>query len=744
MTAATPPTAGDHVYRRELDTGRRSSLSVIAHWVTPGARVLDVGTGTGALGRHLSGQLGCTVDGITHSEQERQLAATGYARLQVQDLESPGWADGWDAGAYDFIVCADVLEHVRWPEQVLAACARLLKPRGLLLVSVPNAGYAGFITELMHGQLRYGEEGLLDRGHLRFFTRGSFTELLAAHGWTLHATDTVEQPWYETEFHRPFDSLPPAVARYLLAQPDASAYQLLFAAGRQGAGVAAPPPYPDGPRHFVASYIAVLFFGDPAGFHAERYATAMVHVGKHGQTLRFALPPGGAVTRLRFDPADRPGFLRLRAMTLRDAHQQPVWAWQPDAQGLAALAASPRHQLEPGQPIEGGGLPLLMTGDDPQLELPVGADVLRQAASLEVVCDWPLSADYQAAIRDREPAAGPMFAPAPAAAAPGAGAVPADGAMTPGAARPAAWWQRLLGLPTPTGTAVAAPAPPRDTTVEVIVPVYGNLPMVRRCLASLLASRCTTGWHLTVIDDASADEDVASWLTALATTHPAITAVRQARNQGFVRTVNLGMRMAGRRDVVLLNSDAEVAGDWLDRLRRAAWSGARVASVTPFSNNATICSWPRFCEDNPLPPGHDTESLHEAFAAVNAGASVQIPTAVGFCMYIRRDALDEVGAFDEASFGAGYGEENDWCMRATQRGWQHLHALDVFVRHEGGASFSERRHALQQSARAALLALHPRYDQVVRDYVQLDPSRPHREAVSRRLQIDHAFLSPSA
>ncbi|MDP1249887.1 hypothetical protein Q6312_28420, partial [Klebsiella pneumoniae] len=72
-------------------------------------------------------------------------------------------------------------------------------------------------------------------------------------------------------------------------------------------------------------------------------------------------------------------------------------------------------------------------------------------------------------------------------------------------------------------------------------------------------------------------------------------------NLGVVGTVTRGMALNTAPDVLLLNSDPVVANDWLDRIRQAAYGDARIASVTPFSNNATICSYPRFCEGNDLP-----------------------------------------------------------------------------------------------------------------------------------------------
>lgn len=273
------------------------------------------------------------------------------------------------------------------------------------------------------------------------------------------------------------------------------------------------------------------------------------------------------------------------------------------------------------------------------------------------------------------------------------------------------------------------PATALDRHVEIVLPVYGGLDVLQRCLNSLFTAQCRTPWHLTLINDASPQAEVGPWLRELALKHPEITVLTNARNLGFVGTVNLGMRLAGRRDVVLLNSDTEVANDWLDRLHRAAWTAPRVATVTPFSNNATICSHPRFCEDNPMPHGQTTASLDRLFAQTNAGHTLDIPTGVGFCMYIRRDCLDDVGDFDAQTFGAGYGEENDFCVRASARGWQHLHALDVFVFHAGAASFSEGRHELQRTALAAIRRLHPHYEGMVQSFVQRDPARPYREAV---------------
>jgi GT2 family glycosyltransferase/glycosyltransferase involved in cell wall biosynthesis len=273
--------------------------------------------------------------------------------------------------------------------------------------------------------------------------------------------------------------------------------------------------------------------------------------------------------------------------------------------------------------------------------------------------------------------------------------------------------------------------------VDVIVPVYRGLSETRRCLESITAAGQHTPFELIVIDDCSPDAELRGWLAEFQGRQD-LTLLANESNLGFVASVNRGMRLHPERDVVLLNSDTEVANDWLDRLRRCAYSEADIGTATPFSNNATICSYPAFCADNPLPPGLDVQHLDAVFSRVNSGKTVEIPTAVGFCMYIKRACLDHLGLFDADNFAKGYGEENDFSRRAVAAGWRNVLCADTFVYHSGGVSFSSAREALQETARKTVLRLHPDYDDVVRAFVQADPAR------NLRLAVDAALARPPA
>jgi GT2 family glycosyltransferase len=264
--------------------------------------------------------------------------------------------------------------------------------------------------------------------------------------------------------------------------------------------------------------------------------------------------------------------------------------------------------------------------------------------------------------------------------------------------------------------------------IDVIIPVYKGPHQTRRCIDSVLRSVEVTPFEIVAVDDASPDADITRYLDELAR-EGRITLVRNDSNVGFVQPVNRGMALHTDRDVVLLNSDTEVANDWLDRLRRSAYAYPDVATVTPFSNNATICSYPFEGWAGGVPGSLGLAALDHLCASTNAGRTVDLPTAVGFCMYIRRTCLDQVGLFDAQRFGRGYGEENDFCMRAAGAGWRNVLSGDVFVYHEGAVSFSGERLALTENAGKTLADLYPDYLRKVREYVRHDPAGTLRAAI---------------
>jgi O-antigen biosynthesis protein len=269
--------------------------------------------------------------------------------------------------------------------------------------------------------------------------------------------------------------------------------------------------------------------------------------------------------------------------------------------------------------------------------------------------------------------------------------------------------------------------------IDVVIPVYNAAADLARCVESVLA--CTKPpYRLVLVDDGSPDPAIRAYFAALARQSlPHVVLLGNDRNLGFTGTANRGMRMSDA-DVVLLNSDTVVTAGWLDALARCAASDRSIGTVTPFSNNAEICSFPRFCEDNPWPSGADPEPVRAALAQAAVPTYPELPTGVGFCLYIRRALITAVGVFDPA-FGLGYGEENDLCLRAARAGFRNVLCDDAFVLHLGGRSFEGQKATLGARNLELVVARHPRYLELVRDYIAADPLRPIRNAALARQRV---------
>jgi len=177
----------------------------------------------------------------------------------------------------------------------------------------------------------------------------------------------------------------------------------------------------------------------------------------------------------------------------------------------------------------------------------------------------------------------------------------------------------------------------KSPIVDIIIPVYQGYDETLQCINSVLQAKNDTPMQLHILNDASPDGRLKYTLQTMAK-EQVFNLIENHENLGFVATVNKGMHLNTNRDVVLLNADTVVADNWLDRLLCASQKNQNIATVTPFSNNATICSFPEFNQDNRLPDNISLPALNALFQKNNPEKIIDIPTAVGFCMFIKRSS----------------------------------------------------------------------------------------------------------
>lgn len=266
------------------------------------------------------------------------------------------------------------------------------------------------------------------------------------------------------------------------------------------------------------------------------------------------------------------------------------------------------------------------------------------------------------------------------------------------------------------------------TGVDIVVPIYNARHDVERCVASILR-HASGDWRLVLVDDASTDEGLIRFLRATADQNERAIYVRNDVNGGFVVTANRGMREAGGRDVLLLNSDTIVTPRFIEKHIACVYRDDDTGIATPFTNNGTICSIPEFCRDNELPAELTVDEYAELVEAVSPRAYPEIVTAIGFCMYVRATVIEQIGVFDERSFGRGFGEENDFCERAKQRGWKIRLVDDCFVAHTGKASFGDEGRALEHENSRTLARMHPNYFADVAKFCAENPLSAYQDRI---------------
>jgi 2-polyprenyl-3-methyl-5-hydroxy-6-metoxy-1,4-benzoquinol methylase len=155
-------------------------------------RVLDIGCGSGLLGKTIkSANANAIVYGIDYSEAARSSASKVLDRYDALDLDSEVLPQ-YDS-LFDLIIMGDVLEHLKRPDNLLARLHALLTPQGSVVISVPNVAHFRIRKTLLAGRFRYTDTGILDRTHLKFFTRETLYQMISSCGYTVLAEKHISE-----------------------------------------------------------------------------------------------------------------------------------------------------------------------------------------------------------------------------------------------------------------------------------------------------------------------------------------------------------------------------------------------------------------------------------------------------------------------------------------------------------------------------------------------------------------------
>lgn len=217
-------------YDFAFDLYEDSPLAWIAKTIKTGSTVLEFGSANGRLTKYLHLEKKCFVDIVEIDEdsgREASLyAAHSFLGTEEGDIEKYHWS--FSEVKYDYIIFADVLEHLFNPQEALKRCKAVLSPHGKILVSIPNISHNSIIIELINDRFQYTSTGLLDNTHIKFFTRQSFIAMAEKVGWSIVSESAKYIRVGEHEIVNSYSDVPKEVYKALINRDSGNVYQYMF------------------------------------------------------------------------------------------------------------------------------------------------------------------------------------------------------------------------------------------------------------------------------------------------------------------------------------------------------------------------------------------------------------------------------------------------------------------------------------------------------------------------------------
>ena len=220
-----------HKYEYQIDTRSGTAPAQVIRMVGQNKRVLEIGAGPGSITRLLKEANNCSVVALERDESAIKKLACYCNKVVKADLNDPDWPQLLgDEAKFDVLVCADVLEHVYDPAEVLSGMTRFLERDTSLVVSLPHVGHAAIHACLFDSDFEYRDWGLLDRTHIRFFGLTNIAALFSGAGLKIVEVEFVTCEPEQTEFAARWKKLPESLKRELRANPFGLVYQVVVRA----------------------------------------------------------------------------------------------------------------------------------------------------------------------------------------------------------------------------------------------------------------------------------------------------------------------------------------------------------------------------------------------------------------------------------------------------------------------------------------------------------------------------------
>lgn len=306
-------------YNFELDLNANDTTSHIVNNILPGSDILEFGAAYGRLTKFLKEEKKCRVDIVEIDEKSGKNAAVYSVRscigLEEGNIENYKWVNRFQGAKYDFIILADVMEHLLNPQKVLLTCKKFLKQDGKIIISVPNIAHNAIIYNLLEGDFPYKSIGLLDNTHVHFFTPKTLLKMCNESGYQVIKQEAVYHTMRDTEFEINVDKLSPDMRRLLYENAEGSIYQIIYCLKEneieQEYKKGETEDAPNMDQYRVVCYIMEENDDTYTEQKSIRYP-----IKRDGKSVIFDLSHYHNIKNIRIDPIDTSALIKINSIEL--------------------------------------------------------------------------------------------------------------------------------------------------------------------------------------------------------------------------------------------------------------------------------------------------------------------------------------------------------------------------------------------------------------------------------------------
>lgn len=301
-------------YDSELNLEDRNSLSILISRIKPNSTVLEFGPANGRMTKYMKEQLNCKVFAVEIDEESGKDAKPYTEKIVIDSIENYSWQSEFKDIKFDYIIFADVLEHLYYPEKVLKSVRDFLKEEGSILISIPNIAHNAIVMGLLQNEFNYSPTGLLDDTHIRFFTKKTFDNLIEKCGYFKAYETAVFMKPHNTEFGYKYNELSDNFAEYLLSLSHGEIYQLIYEIKCYEVEI-----FSDFSEEYKinSSNFIQLFIEDENGMFEENSIKYPVLSKDELQKFEFDLKDFENIKNLRLDPLNDSCVIEIDSIVLK-------------------------------------------------------------------------------------------------------------------------------------------------------------------------------------------------------------------------------------------------------------------------------------------------------------------------------------------------------------------------------------------------------------------------------------------